>query len=590
MKRINFSRSIRIIKVLAVFGVIWWLMAAAPTVGAQDPLGHHCGSTPLDAPPNYCGCQWGAVYYGGQPVSGAVLTLTHTAATITTTTAITIWKPFVYYEFDIKEIAQRWDVLTITATYANMTASRTVRAMPGVSNLQRIDFAFPPSWTTYAAEGDILALELYGDMLWAGTPAGAQQWYLPDGYLTATVSAGFTPPPEVRAFAVDGRGHLWAGTSAGVSEYDGQSWVTHTTGLTSTYIRALAVNPVNGAVCVGAAGQASGGVSCYDGDTWRVLPDFNGAASNSVHALAIDGQGALWIGTYGAGVSKCVDTACTTYTSANGLAADEVAAIAVENDNTLWFATHSSVDFYGEQGGVSRYDVSADTWTTYTVTHGLPSMEMTAIAIDRLGRKWFGAALDMSGRTGGVSVCDDGVGTQRVAPLQVCQTYTTAHGLNSTDVQAVALEGDGTVWVGTTAGINRLHIPALAESTIVSIDAIIPAPAIQGRDIISFTATTQRAGVGIIGYEWWSDLDGPLSTMEDFSLEAEALTVGTHYITFRAQDEEGVWSEAATASLTVQAGMDTPAVGMLGAGVLGGLFAALMAIWRGRLLACLACE
>jgi len=55
---------------------------------------------------------------------------------------------------------------------------------------------------------------------------------------------------------------------------------------------------------------------------------------------------------------------------------------------------------------------------------------------------------------------------------------------------------------------------------------------------------------GIVAYEWVSDSDGFLSNQQTFTLMASSLSPGEHIISFRAQDNEGNWSE--WDSVTVQ--------------------------------------
>ncbi len=48
---------------------------------------------------------------------------------------------------------------------------------------------------------------------------------------------------------------------------------------------------------------------------------------------------------------------------------------------------------------------------------------------------------------------------------------------------------------------------------------------------------------GIVAYEWRSDRDGLLSTQSTFTITAASLSWGEHIISFRAQDNEGNWSD-----------------------------------------------
>jgi len=224
------------------------------------------------------------------------------------------------------------------------------------------------------------------------------------------------------------------------------------------------------------------------------------------------------------------------------LASDDVYAIAEESNGILWFGTGHYITASGPRGGASRYDPLADTWTTYTHTHSLAEMDVDAVAIDPLGRKWFGTW------GGGISVLDD-----RQNPMAWI-TYATDNGLPSDNVRALAIEDDGTAWAGTDVGIGRYRDPAIVVTPVLTIEAITPTPAVQWQDVVSFTASSQRTAGGIRGYEWTSDLDGPLSTVEDFCLEAEHLSVGTHTVSFRVLDKDGRWSAPVTALLVVEEG------------------------------------
>ena len=84
-----------------------------------------------------------------------------------------------------------------------------------------------------------------------------------------------------------------------------------------------------------------------------------------------------------------------------------------------------------------------------------------------------------------------------------------------------------------------------------------PNPAVQGQDTIYFNGSghdTDEGGAYIAAYDWASSIDGQLSTQEDFTAQASELSVGTHTVTFKVQDDEGEWSQEVTRTLTVEAG------------------------------------
>jgi len=100
------------------------------------------------------------------------------------------------------------------------------------------------------------------------------------------------------------------------------------------------------------------------------------------------------------------------------------------------------------------------------------------------------------------------------------------------------------------------------------IDAILPssggASAVQGESI-SFRGSGYDDGY-IVEYRWTSNIDGLLSTSEDFS--TSSLSVGIHEINFEVRDNQGRWSNLATQTLRIESSIPVAVVG----GVAGAIF------------------
>jgi hypothetical protein len=92
----------------------------------------------------------------------------------------------------------------------------------------------------------------------------------------------------------------------------------------------------------------SGGLVKWDfkDSTYTKYTTEHGLPDNVITAVAFAPDGALWLGTFGSGVSRFDGATWTTYTTADGLANNLVRAIAVAADGSLWFGTW---------GGVSNY-------------------------------------------------------------------------------------------------------------------------------------------------------------------------------------------------------------------------------------------
>jgi PKD repeat protein len=82
------------------------------------------------------------------------------------------------------------------------------------------------------------------------------------------------------------------------------------------------------------------------------------------------------------------------------------------------------------------------------------------------------------------------------------------------------------------------------------IDSISPSPADKGATV-TFTGHGADSDGTIAAYSWDSSKDGHLSDSASFT--TNALSEGSHTISFTVKDDDGVWSSAATRSLTVVA-------------------------------------
>ncbi|MBU4488546.1 MAG: VCBS repeat-containing protein [Candidatus Omnitrophica bacterium] len=112
-------------------------------------------------------------------------------------------------------------------------------------------------------------------------------------------------------------------------------------------------------------------------------------------------------------------------------------------------------------------------------------------------------------------------------------------------------DGDADLFVGDRGGYLGFWRNMTITNTPpeVTISSIIPNPAYKG-DNVTFTGTAEDEGDEIIAYKWISSIDGLLSESASFS--TNSLSLGTHTITFEAQDNHGAWSEPAITILEVR--------------------------------------
>jgi Two component regulator propeller len=120
----------------------------------------------------------------------------------------------------------------------------------------------------------------------------------------------------------------------------------------------------------------------------------------------------------------------TTYTTANGLASNDVTAIAIDKKGNKWFGTWGL--------GVSEYNGTV--WKLYNTTNStLGGNSIFCLAVDLGGNEW----------AGGGDYGDYGVSRFNGTAWT---TYSSANGLASNNVNAIAIDIKGNRWFGTSGG------------------------------------------------------------------------------------------------------------------------------------------
>lgn len=210
------------------------------------------------------------------------------------------------------------------------------------------------SWTTYTTVDGLLSDAIStvtvssAGVLWCGhavvdggiSSFDGERWttYRP----TDTGGMGKNP---ILSITTGHDGVLWVG-AGGLASYDGKVWKHHAAelGMETPVALSLAVDK-DGTLWVG-----GGGVTSFDGKTWH-HHDFAamGVQANGKHAatsLALGPDGTLWVGAGDLGVFRFDGESWTNFTAADGLVDNSVMAVAVTPDGALWCGT---------EAGLSRY-------------------------------------------------------------------------------------------------------------------------------------------------------------------------------------------------------------------------------------------
>ncbi|MDL2121666.1 MAG: hypothetical protein LWX51_00995, partial [Deltaproteobacteria bacterium] len=144
----------------------------------------------------------------------------------------------------------------------------------------------------------------------------------------------------------------------------------------------------------------------------------------------------------------------------------------------------------------------------------------------------------------------DGIETRSINQLEnagLWNSFGTYYFDVSGSVTITAANGST---VSTCADAVWFKLISANTPPTASIDSITPNPA-EPDQPVQFKGQGTDAEGSVEAYQWESSIDGWLSNLSSFT--TSSLTEGTHTISFKVQDDEGIWSEAVTQDLVVGA-------------------------------------
>ncbi len=224
----------------------------------------------------------------------------------------------------------------------------------------------------------------------------------------------------------DSLGNLWFGSSVLCRWRPGSS--------SSTYFHDLLKHRNAGEGVIDVAAGPSGsvwatidgvgpnlGVRHYSGGKWTsyVVPGFNGAMVRS-HALLIDRNKSLWIGTENDGLYRVHDGVADHYGSADGLSGSSVGFFYEDREGNLWVSTDGGTDVFRDTPVVS-----------FSMHEGLSGSSIRSVLALHNGSVWLA-------NEGAVDILHAG----RNSPISAGQ------GLPGQDAGAMFEDHAGRVWLG----------------------------------------------------------------------------------------------------------------------------------------------
>ncbi|MCK5562024.1 MAG: hypothetical protein KAJ51_15600, partial [Thermoplasmata archaeon] len=401
-----------------------------------------------------------------------------------------------------------------------------------------VGFYNDEGWTPLKMVDDnirITSIAHYKNEVWLGTDSGLQHLEFvdpgesePEMLETFTVDTGL-PSNIIIDVKIGDDGVVWVATDNGSGYYQNEQWFTLTTadGLVSNDLSSIAID--NDVIWFGTFDK---GISTYNPATqaWNGYNTTNGIISNKINEIIIDYFGEIvWVGT-DKGVSRYYKPygLWFNFTEAKGLVDNNVTSIATPRDEDIvMFGTPEGLSIYrgyygfqtlkvgdglasnnitalamspapkqivwvGTDAGITRYDLQAKQWKTYSTSNGLAANDIRIVTLDG-DTVWVGAY-------GGVNLYDKNT--------EVWQTYTTDDGLSNNFVYDIMVDDvDNLVWFGTDGGGVAVY-----DKNDASWSQYLPEDGLAAEDVLALELDEQTGQI-------WFGTDGGASSYNKSSDE-----------------------------------------------------------------------
>jgi len=118
------------------------------------------------------------------------------------------------------------------------------------------------------------------------------------------------------------------------------------------------------------------------------------------------------------------------------------------------------------------------------------------------------------------------------------------------EISLQVMDSDGAVSRDVETENIAIKVPPNQVPTAV-IESVSPSPARQGEDTVRFVGTGSDPDGRISKYLWRSNMDGTLSDLGEFSMDASEMSTGEHTIFLQVTDDEGAVSPEVYTLLTI---------------------------------------
>ncbi len=262
---------------------------------------------------------------------------------------------------------------------------------------------------------------------------------------------------DVSVVRFDDDGKLWAGTkSDGLFNFNEETdmWEKQMPSLPAgSYFADIDIEN-DGSIWAVSGLFGNKGIFSYKENKWENYSINDGISSNNIISVTVDKSNRKWFGTpgFGAFTIEGDEHKITKYDTTGGkLAGSDTPAfvivddIGVDDSGNVWLLNKYA------NNSKALIAVTPDfKWNYFSVSDGLNSVIVSAVAFDKSGRVWIGTSGDSPK---GVNVLEH-KGTIEDKSDDFWEYFSTADGLESNAINTINVDNLGYVWIGTPLGAN----------------------------------------------------------------------------------------------------------------------------------------
>lgn len=267
--------------------------------------------------------------------------------------------------------------------------------------------------------------------------------------VTARLAVGKElPGTRIQAMMADREGDLWVGTNSGLARVRADGKVERlpvTDPLAVASVLSL-LEDREGDLWVG---TETDGLHILRDQRFRTLGARDGLSSDAITTVVDDNAGTLWVGTQESGLNAiAANGKVKTYAVGDGLLSNVILSLAAGPHGVIWVGTPD---------GLNR--IAGSHVDAIGSANGLPDDFIRSLLADADGSLWIGTRHGLTHWRNAASA------TSFANTAAQMETYTVSNGLGSDLVGAMARDAGGDLWVATLAGLSRLHVGAIQNFT-----------------------------------------------------------------------------------------------------------------------------